>query len=184
MTKYNFLNELERRLGKLPESDRREIMADYEEHFANANEAGKSDEEAIATLGSPEKIAKEVVADYHIEVAQETKNVSNAFRAIFAVGGLGFLNLVFVLGPAIGVAGVIFAFGISGVALVLSPVLVVLFGAIGLQSLTGFDFFMSLAASGIGIFMSMAAYYMTKGAIHLTIRYLAFNLRVIKGDKS
>ena len=184
MTKYNFLNELERRLVKLPEEDKKEVMRDYEEHFEFALEAGKSDEEIIAALGSPEKIAKEVAADYHVELARETNNVSNAVRAVLSVAGLGFFNLVFVLGPAIAVGGVIFAFTVSGAALAVSPVLLLVFSAVRLQSFTWFDFFMSLVASGIGIFISIAAYYMTKWAIGLTTRYLAFNLRVVKGDKS
>ena len=184
MTKYNFLNELDRRLAKLPEEDRREIMRDYEEHFENAIEAGKSDEEVIATLGTVEKIAKEVAADYHVELARERSDVSSVFRAIFAVGGLGFLNLVFVLGPAIAIGGVIFAIGVSGVAFIASPILLLLFSGIGLQPFTWFEFFSSLVACGIGIFMSIGAYYMTKWAIKLTTRYLAFNLRVVRGDKA
>ena len=184
MTKYNFLNELERQLGKLPEEDKREIMHDYEEHFEFATEAGKSDEEIIVALGTPEKIAKEVAADYHIELAKETRNVSSVFRAILAVCGLGFLNLVFVLGPAIGIGAAIFGFTISGITLAISPVLLLVVSGIGLQSFSWFDFFMSLIASGIGIFMSIAAYYITKWAIGLITRYLAFNLRVVKGDKA
>jgi len=185
MTKYNFLNELERRLARLPEEDRKEIMQDYEEHFEFAVEAGKSDEEIIATLGTPEKIAKEVTADYHVELAtRERSNVSQAFRAIFAVGGLGFLNIVIVLAPALTVATLIFTIGLVGVVLIASPLLFLLFSAIGLQSFSWFELFSALTASGFGIFLSIGAYYMTKWAINLTIRYLAFNLRVLKGDKA
>jgi len=184
MTKYNFLNELERRLAKLPEEDRREIMQDYEEHFEFAVEAGKSDEAVIESLGSPEKIAKEVAAEYHVELARETKDVSHAFKAVLAVGALGFFNLVFVLGPAIAIGSVIFAFTVAGAAFVVSPVLLLFFSAVGLQTFTWHELLLSLAASGFGIFMSMAAYYMTNWAIGLMNRYLAFNLRLIKGDKS
>ena len=184
MTKYNFLNELERKLVKIPEEDKREIMRDYEEHFENALAAGKSDDQIIASLGSPEKIAKEVAADYHVELARENQDVSSVFRAVFAVGALGFFNLIFVLGPAIAVGAVIFALGVAGIALVASPILLLFFSAVGLQSFSWFELFSSLAASGIGIFLSIGAYYMTLWAIYLATRYLTFNLRVIKGDKS
>lgn len=183
MTKYNFLNELDRRLAKLPEADRKEIMRDYEEHFENALEAGKTDEEVIATLGSVEKIAKEVAADYHVEMAREKSDISSVFRAVFAVGGLGFLNLVFVLGPSMAVGGVIFAIGVLGIAFVASPILLLFFSGIGLQPFTWFEFFSSLVACGIGVFLSIGAYYMTKWAIKLTTRYLAFNLRIVKGEQ-
>lgn len=184
MTKYNFLNELDRRLAKLPEADKKDIMRDYEEHFESASEVGKSDDEIIATLDSVEKIAKEVAADYHVEIAQEKSDVSSVFRAVFAVGGLGFLNLVFVLGPAIAVGAIIFALGISGIAFIASPILFLFFSGIGLQPFTWFELFSTLLACGIGIFMSIGTYYVTKWAIKITTRYLAFNLRVVRGDKN
>lgn len=187
MTKYSFLDELGRLLAKLPKDDRREVMQDYEEHFAFAIEAGKSDEEVIASLGSPEQIAKEVIADYHVELARSSKRVkdiSNAVRAVFAAGGLGFLNLVFVLGPAIAIGGVILALGIAGAMSVASPILLLIASGTSLQAFYWFDFFGSLTFAGFGIFISIAAYYITKWMVKLMTRYLAFNLRMIKGEKN
>ena len=183
MTKYNFLHELERWLSKLPVEDKKEIMQDYEEHFEFALEAGKSDEEVIASLGSPEKIARELLADYHVELARETKGFANALRALFAVAGLGFFNLVFVLTPAIMIGSVIFAIGFSGIMFIAIPILLLFLNIVGLQAFTWFEFFMSLAIGGVGILLSIVGYYMAKWAISWTIRYLVFNLRIVKGDK-
>ncbi|MCL2559603.1 MAG: DUF1700 domain-containing protein [Turicibacter sp.] len=184
MTKYNFLNELERRLAKLPEEDRVEILRDYEEHFESAQEAGRSDAEVMASLGSPEKIAKEVAAEHHIEFARETSDVSSVFRAVFAVGALGFFNLIFVLAPALAVGSVIFAIGVSGVAFVASPILLLVFSAVGLQTFTWLEFFTSIAMSGVGVFLTIATYYLTRWAIKLTTSYLAMNLRLVRGGRN
>jgi len=184
MTKYNFLSELERRLSKLPEAERQEILQDYEEHFAFAEEAGKLESDVINMFGSPAQIAKEMTADYHVEQVRETTNVSDMFSAVFAVGALGFFNLVFVLGPAIAIYATIFALGVASLALVASPILLLIFSAIGLQSFTWFDFFSSLAAAGIGIFMTMGTYYIIQWSVKLTARYLSFNRRMMKGGKS
>ena len=186
MTKNHFLNELDRLLAKLPEDERRDILRDYDEHFANAQEVGKTDEAIIDSLGSPEKIAKELAAEYHVELARASGNLSDAssaVRAVVAAGGLGFFNLVFVLGPAMAVVATIFAIGLAGVAFVASPILLLVFTALRLQTFHWFDFFSSLTLAGIGIFVSIAAYYMSKWTVQLTTRYLAFNLRIIKGDK-
>ena len=61
MTKYSFLNELDQLLSDLPLEERREILEDYEEHFAFAKRADKSDADIIALVGSPVEIAKEIL---------------------------------------------------------------------------------------------------------------------------
>ena len=61
MTKYQFLNELDQLLHTLPEKERKEIMEDYEEHFAFAKRAEKSDSEVIAIVGTPAEIASELL---------------------------------------------------------------------------------------------------------------------------
>lgn len=61
MTKYEFLGELDKLLSGLEESERREILEDYEEHFAFARRAQKSDAEVISMIGTPKAIADEIV---------------------------------------------------------------------------------------------------------------------------
>lgn len=63
MTKIEYLNELYARLSVLPEQERREIMRDYEEHFAAGRENGKTDEQICAQLGSPEMNARQYVGE-------------------------------------------------------------------------------------------------------------------------
>ena len=179
MTKHNFLNELERRLDNLSEADRKEIMQDYEEHFTFASKAGKSDEEVVASLGTPEKIASEMMTDYRIEPKDKTEGV----RMVFAVGALIFFNLVFVFGLAMSIYVSIFGFIFSSLMFVATPVLLLIFSAVGLQPFTWFEFFSSLVLSGIGIFMSIAMYYITKWVFKLTSRYWELNLRIIRGGK-
>ena len=61
MTKYSFLNELDQLLGELGANERREILEDYEEHFAFAKRADKSDAEVIELVGTPAEIASEIL---------------------------------------------------------------------------------------------------------------------------
>lgn len=62
MRRTDFLNELERLLSDLPEEERREALQYYEDYFADAGE--EKEEEVIRELGSPQKVAESIRADY------------------------------------------------------------------------------------------------------------------------
>src|SRR5690625_1514933 len=99
MNKEQFLTELDAALKYISAEERQDILQDFEEHFAVGREEGKTEEEIAAGLGSPRQIAKEMLASYHIEKVETTATTRNIFRAVWAVIGLGFFNLVIVLGP-------------------------------------------------------------------------------------
>lgn len=66
--KQQFLTRLEQLLGAVPEAERREIMSDFESHFQEAHEAGRSEEEIFRSLGSEQAIAREILAQYGFEL--------------------------------------------------------------------------------------------------------------------
>lgn len=53
-----FLRALEAALSGMDAEQRREILADYEEHFALGREAGKMDREISRSLGDPDQLAR------------------------------------------------------------------------------------------------------------------------------
>ena len=54
-----FLEELDKALGNMSGETRKEILDDFREHFRQAHEEGKTDEEIIKILGTPSSIAKQ-----------------------------------------------------------------------------------------------------------------------------
>lgn len=102
MTKQNYLNELYSRLSFLPEQERREIMADYEEHFAAGNEKGKTEQQICEELGTPESIAGQY-SGYRGESAPYSYNApqkntrSKASRSVYLV--LMVLDIIFLAIP-------------------------------------------------------------------------------------
>ncbi|MDG0874100.1 DUF4097 family beta strand repeat-containing protein [Paenibacillus thiaminolyticus] len=66
--KQQFLTRLEQLLIPVPEAERREIMSDFESHFQEAYEAGRSEEEIFRSLGSEQAIASEILAQYGLEL--------------------------------------------------------------------------------------------------------------------
>lgn len=60
MTKREYLNILNERLGRFNKELRDEIMEDYNRHFAEGEKQGKSDEEIIKELGNIEEMINEL----------------------------------------------------------------------------------------------------------------------------
>ncbi len=57
MNKSEFLNRLDKALGGMNWEEKKEVIYDYEEYFANAVAEGKTEEQAAEELGNPEEIA-------------------------------------------------------------------------------------------------------------------------------
>ncbi len=103
--------------------ERQEILRDYEEHFRAGKEEGKSEEEIVHSLGDPYELAKEILQDHSLEKEEEESPTSNLFQKIFIILGLGFFNLIFVLGPFLGLVGLLFSSYIFAGILIFAPVI-------------------------------------------------------------
>ncbi|QQZ08866.1 DUF1700 domain-containing protein [Heyndrickxia vini] len=183
MGRNEFLKRLEKYLLKVPERDRKDMLYDFEEHFTIGMENGKTEEEVVSELGDPQMIAKDIIADYRISAAETNKSVSNITRAMIATISLSFFNLVFLFGPVIGLIGVYIGLCVTAFVLTITPLLVV-FAAI----FTGFEqfmlqFFLSLICCALGLLMSMAMINVGKWFYAIILRYIKFNVKVIKGGK-
>lgn len=184
MGRSEFLKQLEASLVKIPERDRQDMLYDFEEHFTIGLENGKSEEEVVKELGDPLMIAKDLIADYRIIEAENNRSVSNITRAMLATISLSFFNVVFLLGPIIGLIGVYIGLCVTAVVITISPLLVV-FWAI----FTGFEdfmiqFFISIILCALGILLSVAMIYVGKFFYSLILRYIKFNVKVIQGGKT
>ncbi|EMA6345113.1 DUF1700 domain-containing protein [Bacillus cytotoxicus] len=181
MNQEQFLQELSTHLRKLPEEERRDILYDYEEHFRFGLEEGKAEAEIIKGLGSPKAIAKEMLALYRFDEMKKDPSASNITRAVTSVVGLSLLNFIIVLGPLIAMISFIFSLWIGGISSVIAPFLVVI------KILTGtflwLDIFVSITLFGVGLLVCIGAYYCTKWFKNLCIRYVNWNLKMIRGEK-
>lgn len=181
MNKNDFLSQLETSLQKLPSTEREEIIQDFEEHFAIGMTEGKTEEEIARSLGSPKQIAKEMIASYHVEKAEAKITTGNIIRAVIAAVSLGFFNLVFILGPFIALVAIIFSGWVVGGSFILSPLLVLIDTILFPMSFVFFDLFLSIFLCGLGIFVAIGMYYVTKLFMKLFVKYLKFNTNLVKG---
>lgn len=188
MTKREYISILEKALGNFTKEEKDEILYDYEEHFAIGLENGKTEEEIALQLGDPRSIAKQYKVTQTIEKAQERPSINNIFNAVFSVVSLGFFNLVFVLGPFIGLIGIMIGlFGASagvtiyGLGVMLGSLLSPLFPQyIYLGSLSSLGlFFLGTGFSALGLLFIIFNCYFTKYVFRLTVKYLQWNLSFI-----
>lgn len=179
MNKEQFLKQLEASLKRLSMEERKDILQDYEEYFAMGMENGKSEQEIAASLGNPKQIAKELLASYHLDMVEQKASASNILRAVWAVIGLGFFNVLIVLAPFCALVSVVISGWVASVAFVLSPLAILFNLFMGQFKLA--DLFLSLGLCGIGIFVAIGMFYVTKFLTKGLIGYLKFNITFVKG---
>lgn len=68
MTRNEYLNELGARIVRMPEMERNEALAFYNEYFEDA----ESDEAAIAALDTPARLAAQIAAEYSARMLEES----------------------------------------------------------------------------------------------------------------
>ncbi|GIP35176.1 HAAS domain-containing protein [Paenibacillus sp. J2TS4] len=178
MTKAEFMEELEQLLAGIPVQDRREIMSDYEEHFEIGKSQGKNEAEIAMGLGSPKLIAKEMNVHYHIKQAIEQTNLRSTSRAVIASVGLGFFNLIFILGPFVAVFAVIIALFAAAGVLVVSPVLLFILEP---ESDLVWTLLLGVTCCSLGVLIGVGAASLSKLFFRGVLNYLRWNLNVIGG---
>jgi len=192
MNKEEFLGKLSELIKDIPEEEKKDILFDYEEHFRIGLEKGRKEEEIAASLGDPKVIAKQSRASCILREAEKTTSVNNIVRAIFAAVGLGFFNLVIVLGPAIGLIGILVALFAASFAITVSGA-TVLFGTI-LGPLFVFDVYIPLTSTvsiplgigltSLGLLFIIGVSYLAKFFYKLSIGYLKMNLQIITNRRN
>ncbi|GGE80900.1 HAAS signaling domain-containing protein [Priestia taiwanensis] len=185
MNKEQFLARLEQRLGELPNRERQDILYDYQEHFQAGLEEGKTEQEVIVALGSPESIAREQLLLYGIEGSHTTSSQVHPQRSglqkTLLTIGLIFLNLIFVLAPFVAAFAIYLSLWIISVAFIISPFLALIGEIISEDPFMWFEFFAGVALSGIGIFLFHGMKKISPACGRLVSRYVKANKAIIKG---
>lgn len=116
MTRQAFMARLREGLRGLPPQTQADIVADYEAHFADGEAAGRTEADVAAALGDPGRLARELRAEAGLRRWEEQRNPSGAAAAIFALLGLGALDILILLPILMGVGGTLFGLGVAVLA--------------------------------------------------------------------
>jgi uncharacterized membrane protein len=112
MTRQDFIARLRQGLVGLPAQAQSDIVADYDTHFTEGAAAGRSEGDVAAALGDPDRLARELRAEVGVKRWESQRNPEAAAAAVFAVLGLGAIDLLVLLPILITLVSVICAFGI------------------------------------------------------------------------
>lgn len=116
MTRQAFMARLREGLAGLPAQTVADIVADYETHFADGAAAGRSEADVAAALGDPGRLARELRAEIGLKAWEENRNPSGAAAAVFAVLGLGAIDILILLPVLMGVGGAMFGIAVAVIA--------------------------------------------------------------------
>lgn len=185
MTRDAFLMRLRQGLAGLPPAAITDIMADYEAHFAEAGAHGRSDEQVVQALGDPARLARELRAEAALGRWEEQRNPTAAAGAIFAVLGLGALDLLILAPVLIAVGGVLFGLFCAAIGVFFAGGWVFVAGLTG--GLPGVDAPGGLAGvfGGLGMMTgSVAAGALLSliviGLVNLLVRYGRLHYRLLQ----
>ena len=189
MNKKQFIDQLTVNLRGVPNEDRLDIISDFDEHFKIGMEKGRTEDELSDSLGNPKTLAKQLNASVLVGHAEKTTSASNITRAVFATLGLGFFNLIFVLGPFIGIVAVLFSLFAVAVAIAASGITILfatIFGPlfpefVGIIVNPAVGIFGSIGVTCFGILFFVGDIFLAKALYRVFIKYIKFNSRVIKG---
>lgn len=125
MKKNAYLKALREELADLPEEEREDLLADYEEHFAAGKQNGRTETEIGKALGTPAEVAEQVRAERQTAPKQYSRRkkmliiagllVFNLFVGLEVIGGISMLLFSGIVG-----AGAII---VGGFVTALAPIL-------------------------------------------------------------
>lgn len=113
MNREAFLARLREGLRGLPPQAVADVISDYEQHFADGAAAGRTEAEVAAALGDPARLARELRAESTLSRWREERTPSAAGAAVFAVLGLGAIDILILLPILMGVAATIFGLAVA-----------------------------------------------------------------------
>lgn len=182
MTRSEFLNKLRGGLTGLPFETINEICADYESHFTDGLEAGRTEAEVALALGDPTRLAKELRAEAGLKRWEEERNPSAAAGAVLAVLGLATIDVVFLLPILLAVGGTLLGLFVGAIAIFIAGV-AMLAGSISGLPVTPDAMTTSLASLGLmslGIAIGALIIPAVVGLLNLLGRYGRLHYRLLQ----
>ena len=181
MTRQAFMARLRQGLQGVPLQAQADIVADYERHFEEGEAAGRSEADVASALGDPARLARELRAEIGLKRWEEDRNPSGAAAAIFALLGLGALDILIMLPIIMGVGSTLFGLSLAVIGVFLAGGAV--FAAGPFTGMTGgpaaavlLGVGMMTGAASIGALLAIV----TIGFVNALVWYGRLHYRVLK----
>ena len=181
MTRAEFMARLKQGLVGLPMTTAAEIAADYEAHFDDGLEAGRSEAEIAGALGDPGRLARELRAEAGARRWTQEQNPSAAAGAIFGLIGLGAIDILILLPIVLPVFGTVLSLLVTGIVIFVAGGVILVAGPFfGAPGGIAAALLMGIGLMGLGLFMGGLMALLTKWLIDATVWYARLHYRVLK----
>ncbi len=171
----------------MSEKEKKDIVEEYDMHFADGLNEDKSEEEISKELGKPEEIAKELNAVYAMNKVEENKSIKSMFTAMFSIMGLSIVNCIIIIVSFFMLllcTPIILAYIIGVPIMILSPVILIVMGFVnGFNTIGTGEIFQVVKGVILGSLLGILGYYIGKFFVKLFIKYLKWNISIFKGGK-
>ena len=186
MNKEDFLNELRKKLSGLPQDDLEERLSFYSEMIDDRVEDGKSQEEAVADIGTVDSVVEQIMADTPLALLVKErvrpKRELKAWEVLLLILGspvwvpLIMAFVIIVLSVYVVIWSVVICFYALNLSLLAGFIgcIVGIFMYIGAKNAAGVLFSIGAAfiCAGLAILMFFACVWITKAVVRLTGKML------------
>ena len=181
MSRQIFMEQLRKGLRRLPPAVVDEITADYEAHFTEGAAAGRSETELAAALGDPDRLARELRAEAGLKRWEAERSPSAAAGAVWAVFGLGAVDLLILLPVLTSLGGTLLSFvfiafiGVcAGAMLFIAGPFVIRDGVVAAEMLAG------LGVMAASVCLAAVTALVTIGLVNALVWYGRLHMRLLK----
>ncbi|EKU45605.1 HAAS signaling domain-containing protein [Staphylococcus massiliensis] len=185
MNKITYLTELENHLKRLPRDKQDNIMFSYEQFFYEKEQEGLSESAILKELDKPKLVAKRAYAKHTIHNAEDVPTARNIMKAVIATLGISLFTLCFVVVPMFFVIIFMVLILLISLVLLLSPAILVInifLSGVTFGLLSNILF--SLSLCGLGIVFMVLVLKVFDVIYGLTLKYLRWNIKMIRGGRS
>ena len=192
MQKDEYLRQLSRAVSSLPEPERAEILADYEEHFLIGIAEGRTETDIASALGDPRSIGKEFAALSLVRRAEESPSAGGLSRAVIATVGLGIFNLLVVFIPFVILIMILALILVIGFSLTCAGPFLTGYAVLTLAGIITIQLnspplatvFYGIGLTSTGLLLIALDFWLTRICYRQAIRYLKWNIAIISGRES
>lgn len=186
MNKKQFLFILQNHLTSITDEERKELIADYENHFSDGMQSGKTEEQIAHELGDPFELVKEILGDrFTIQDPYinpiTTKKPASVTRNIFVYIGLFFINIV-IIPLFIGLWSGWLGLCAGSLGALVSPLLLIPEYLIN-HELSIPKLFATIAGMGVGLWLLIAVMFTYRGLKFITKSFIQWNNTISKGGR-
>jgi len=190
MTKDEFLKELEKELNFLTDLEKREVIQDQEEFIREAVAEGRSEEEVVNSLGTPKNFAEALRLEHKVKRIKDAPDTWTSLKESLTATGVLFglmpLSLILIFGPGLVIASFLFSWLTASFSILIAASFCVLasfsvfFFGLGMLEFFGV-FFVSLGILLASLASLALLFSLVKFIVNLFVRFLNWNINLLKG---